>query len=130
MFFFSLSLIWKMHRYVWTGLPLVPLPLFYRIQNPVMHRKMQNKIKMIYFRSVPKKKGGRGFKRYPVLMYLWENDVVNWLQAEKIESVEFVVERIKMSFFRKWLFLGWHDRVKTSARALVSTRCDTQTEHL
>ena len=33
-------------------------------------------------------------------------------------------------FFRKWLFSGWDDRVKTSARALVSTHCDIQSERL
>jgi hypothetical protein len=33
-------------------------------------------------------------------------------------------------FFRKWPFSGWDDRVKTSARALVFTRCDIQSERL
>ena len=33
-------------------------------------------------------------------------------------------------FFRKCPFSGWDDRVKTSARALVFTRCDIQSERL
>jgi hypothetical protein len=36
----------------------------------------------------------------------------------------------KETFFRKWPFSGWDDRVKTSERALVSTRCDIQSERL
>ena len=44
----------------------------YCICHSVMHRKMQNKMKMIYFRSVQKKRGTQG---YPVHMFLWSKDV-------------------------------------------------------
>jgi hypothetical protein len=65
-----------------------------------------------------------------------ENSGGSW---HKLNSMHLPVKRTWLfclalvqdkTFFRKWPFSGWDDRVKTSARAFVFTRCDIKSERL